>query len=797
LKNNKIKFKDNTVVNPNDLLETTKQKPNRKLLGLFPFYLWAYNIPNPDKFDERNEKRLAKYQKKNAKRAKKGKKPAEYKPAGSWWRETVGEPPVIFDSLAMEKSTEQIRMYLVKHGWFNAEVSAAVAQSRLKKTKVVTYIVKGNEPYTIREINYDIPDSLLIMYTNASRGQRKDLIKGQQFNIDKLNEEREKLNNNFRNQGYYNFNKELIYFDVDTNLNQHALDLTLGIVPRRVPFEGNPDSLLVVPYKRYKINSITIIDFPKSRNTEITKLDSSYVRDYLVIDQDQLKVKPKVLGQNILFNSKDYYELDKVTRTYRRLSSLPIVQSARVQFSPVSEDINNNELNCTIGLTPSKKQNVAFEWKGTNRAGYLGVAGKVGYINKNIFGGAELFNFNITGGIEAQQLLTSSEDATTDGSLGSNLYFNTIEFGPEISITFPRFLLPVKVERFSKSANPQTAFTANLSYQRRPDYTRTRSFGSIAYLWAESEEKKWSISPLEVSVIKIDRSLEFDQQLEEIGDPFLTNSFQDHFIVDTRVTYTLNTRDSGQRKRNFFFYHTEFESAGNLLRGIFDLANATPDENDSYQMLGIRFAQYVKTVQDLRYYRMHNPKMSTVYRLAGGIGIPLKNFYSLPFEKSFFGGGANDIRAWQARTLGPGSYLDPDRSFDKIGDIMIEANVEYRFNLIDILESALFIDAGNIWTLRADEARPGADFEFNRFLGEIAFGVGTGLRLNFDFFLIRLDLALQVKDPALPKGERWLFQPKEKYNEYIDNVNETRPPDSQISTYKWRWNLNIGIGYPF
>lgn len=785
------------MTNKDDLLETVKQQPNRKLLSLFPFYLWAYNVPNPNNFDKRNENRLAKYQKKNAKRASKDRKPAQYKPAGTWWRETVGEAPVIFDSLAMERSTEQIRIYLVKHGWFDAEVMATVSQSKLNKTKIVTYLVTGKTPYTIRDINFEIPDSLLQAYAIKSRDERKELVQGQQFNIDKLNNEREKLNHSFRNLGYYNFNKELIYFDVDSNLNQHSVDLTLGIVPRKVPFSGNPDSLLVVPYKRYIINSITIIDFPKNRTSEITERDSIYVRDYLVIDQHQLKVKPKVLGQNILFKTKDYYQLDKITRTYRRLSSLPIVRSTRVQFTPVSDEINNKELNCTIGLTPSEKQNVALEWKGTNRGGYLGIAGNVSYQNKNIFKGAESFNFNIAGGVEAQQLLTSSEDGTSDGSLGNNLYFNTLEFGPEVSITFPRFLLPVKAERFAKSADPKTTFTANLSYQRRPDYTRTRSFGSISYRWSETDEKQWTVSPLEVSVIKIDRSAEFDDQLEEIGDPFLTNSFQDHFILDTRVTYTLNTRDSGKRKRNFFFYRMEVETAGNLLRGLFELSDAEPDENGSYQILGINFAQYVKTIQDLRYYRIHNPKMSTVYRLAGGIGIPLKNFNSLPFEKSFFGGGANDIRAWQARTLGPGSYRDPERSFDKIGDIMIEANIEYRFTLFDILESAFFIDAGNIWTLRAEAARPGADFEFNRFLGEIAFGVGTGLRLNFDFFLIRLDLALQIKDPSLDNGERWLFQPKEKYNSYIDNLNEARPANDQLSNYSWRWNLNIGIGYPF
>ncbi len=796
LKKNEIKFEDDIKANPVDILETVRQKPNRKLLGFIPFYLWAYNVPDPDKFEERNKKRLEKHEKRNDKRAEKGKAPVPFKPAGSWWRETVGEPPVVFDSTSTIRSEEQIKTYLIKHGWFNAEVQASI-HKKGKREKAVTYHITGNQPYHIRRITFNIPDKKLEQLTLESRAQRSNLTEGQQFNIDKLDTERERLNSYFRNRGYFNFNKELIYFDVDSNLSNHQVDLTLGIVPRKVPSAGDPDSLLVVPYKRYKVRDIRIVDNPSDRNAVVTEVDTVQVKEYTVIDQHQLNVKPRILGQNILFKPNDYYQIDNVTRTYRRLSSLPIVGGTRIQFIPLSDDIDNRDLNCLITVTPAKKQNFSLEWKGTNRGGFLGIAGSAGYQNKNIFGGAEKLDINISGGVEAQQLLTSSESGNSSSDVNSNLYFNTLEFGPEVAITFPKFLLPIKSDKFAKSADPKTTLRANLSYQRRPDYERTRSFGSIAYGWSETDEKKWMIAPLEVSLIKIFRSEAFDRQLEEIGDPFLINSFQDHFIVDTRIAYTLNTQTSGSRKRNFWFYHAEVESAGNVLRGLFNLFDAPTDEDGNYEILDINFAQYLKTLHDLRYYRIHNPKMSTAYRISGGIGVPFENLNVLPFEKSFFGGGANDIRAWQARTLGPGSYRDPERNFDKIGDILIEANVEYRFNLIDVLEGALFVDAGNIWTIQADDARPGADFETDRFLSEIAVGAGVGARLNFDFFLIRLDLALQLKDPALDRGERWLFQPKDKYNEYIRDLNEDRGPGEQLSPYAWRWNINIGIGYPF
>jgi outer membrane protein assembly factor BamA len=797
LRKNRIEFESNTHADKDALMETIRQEPNKRILGFFPFYLLAYNVPDPAKAPEKNAKRLKKLEKKNQKRSAKGKELKTLKPWGSWWQETVGEPPVVLDTAANTRSENQLRTYLIKHGWFNAEVRSEVVESGRKKRDVVYYI-NPKTPYMIDSIGFSIPDAQLERRVTESRSQRSHVKTGHQFNIDMLDSERAELNNYFRNKGYYNFNKELIYFDVDSTLGKHAVHLTLGIVPRTVPYPGDPDSLMVVPYRRYTFEKITIIDRPYVRNAPVLRADTLILGDYTVIDRNELKVKPKILAQNVLFKPNDYYMIDNVTRTYQRMSAFPIVQNTSIQFEPVSDDPYNTRLNCVISLTPAPKQNVSVEGKGTNRGGFLGIFGSLNYRNRNIFGGAELLEMNISAGVEAQRLLTdglSGGDNPT--TLGDNVSFNTLEFGPEIALTIPKFLLPIRSERFAKSADPRTTFRANLSYQKRPDYERTRSFASMSYKWSESDQKQWVVSPLELSLIKIFKSELFEQQLQQIGDPFLINSFQDHFIQAIRVAYTFNTQKPGSRGRNFYFYHADVESAGTLLRGLFNLANAPQDENGGYEILDITFAQYIKVTQDFRYFRHHNEKMSTAYRLSGGIGVPLTNLNALPFEKGFFGGGANNIRAWQARTLGPGSFRDPERNFDKIGDIQIQANVEYRFDLVDVLEGAFFIDAGNIWSIRSDPARPGASFEANRFLGEIALGAGGGIRLNFDFFLVRLDIGLQVKDPSLDPGERWLFQGKDQFNQYINNLNENRPPDSQLSQYKWRWNLNLGIGYPF
>src|SRR5690606_14709089 len=275
--------------------------------------------------------------------------------------------------------------YLIKHGWFNAVVESESQISQARQRVVVTYKVTGNKPYNINSLTYEIPDSNLLAHTKTSRTARNNLNPGDQFNIEELEDERKTLNEYFRNRGYYGFNKELIYFDVDSSLNKHAVDLTLGILPRKIPYSGDPDSLLIVPYRTFKINEITIIDRPASRSTPIIEVDTIILNDYVIIDQDQLQVHPKTLSQNVLFKKGEYYKLDQVTRTYRRLSSLPIVRATNIQFTPVSDDVNNTLLNSVITLTPSKKQNVALEWQGTNRGGFLGISGKVRYQNKNIF----------------------------------------------------------------------------------------------------------------------------------------------------------------------------------------------------------------------------------------------------------------------------------------------------------------------------------------------------------------------------------------------------------------------------
>ncbi len=799
LRRNKIELDGSNNVDREGLQSTIRPNPNRRILGIIPFYLWAYNVPNPDHFESRDKKRLAKLEDKNEKRERKGKPPKALKPSGSWWTETVGEPPVLTDTSLVRRSKEQMRTYMVKQGWFNATVDTEVKNLTREKQQEVVYTVHTGKPYVIDSVFFEVYDPGIMRRIDRVIQSSNRLRSGRRFNIDELDAERTAITRLLRNEGYYDFNKDLLYFDVDTALGRHAVHLTLGLHARTLPYANNPDSLLKVPYKQYTIGSVTIIDRPNLRDVAVDQADTLRVDGYLVIDQNQVQVRPRVITSNILFSQGDFYRADRVTTTYRRLSSLQPVRSSNIRFTPAEEGEENTLLNCMIAITPAPKQSVSVEGRGTNRGGFLGIQGGLSYKNRNIFGGAEALEINLRGGLEAQQLLTGSATRVDDAAAQAsrNVRFNTVEFGPEVALTFPKFLIPVHAENFAKSADPRTTFRANLNYQLRPDYERARSFASLTYRWSDTDEKQWAVSPAEISLISINKSDLFREQLEEINNIFLTNSFNDHFIAAGRVVYTETNQRPGVTGKNSFYFRSELESAGSLLRAISQVTNRPVDSLGSYQVFGINFAQYVKTLQDLRYFRHHNDKMSTAYRFAGGVGVPFRNLNVLPFEKSFFGGGANDIRAWEARTLGPGSFRDPERNFDKIGDILLEANVEYRFALIGVLEGALFVDAGNIWNIREDPQRPGANFELNRFWREIAVGTGVGVRFNFDFFIIRVDAGLQTRDPSLDPGERWLFQPKDQYNAFIDEINASRPENRQLAPYVPRWNLNLGIGYPF
>jgi outer membrane protein assembly factor BamA len=783
-------FEDN--INYDELEAIIKQRPNKRFLGL-RFYLWVYNLPNPERIAAKRERKADKFAERDSKRAMKGKPPV--KTFGEWLMETVGEPPVLLDEQSVARTRDQMQNYLINKGYFNNRVIDSVAIDSTRKRASVFYNLQPGRPYIIGNINLNIPDARIDSIFRANKSKMK-FKEGQVFDVSKIEAEQNRITELLLNQGYFYFNKEYVSFDVDSTLKSFKVNIRYIIENPRIRDNNNRDSLVTINHPVNYISKVFInTDFnPSAPNT---KYDTLYYGGYGILYQNELAFKEKMLSQVTYLIPGALYEKERVTNTYRRMASLGPFRAVSISLDNVTQTNKIDSLEATINLIQAKKQVFSTEGRGTNKGGDLGVYSTFTYTNRNAFRGAENLEISLRGGVEAQRLFTEQNSEALDiGLLRNNLTFNTIEFGPEIRLTFPRFLLPINQERFARSMRPSTQFIFSLNYQGRPDFERVVNTGSFAYAWNQNAKIRHIVTPLEVSIINIEKSNIFQQRLEELNNPLLTNSYSNHFIVNSRYTNVYNSALVSNERTNFY-NRFNIESAGNTLRGLFALSGASLNDQDGYEVAGIQFAHYLKTDSDFRVYRKVNDNFSVVSRIKAGIALPLANLNSIPFDKSYFSGGANFQRGWRARTLGPGSFLDTlgFNISDKIGDVILEANFETRFKMFSFFEGAFFVDIGNIWLLNEDTQRPGAHFEFDRFFREFGIGSGFGIRMDLSFFIIRLDLGIKVHDPRLPEGERWLWETKDNYNAIIADFNNRNL--TNVGNYRNPINLNLGIGYPF
>jgi outer membrane protein assembly factor BamA len=728
LKKNSIQI-DTRKINKEELESIVKQKTNRKILHTFRYHLGLYNLVN----------------KKDAKKFK-----------------DAGEPPVIYDSLLTEKTARQLKLYANNKGYFDNEVTY---QTKIYNNKIkVEYNIEAGEPYIIKKIEYVLEDDNLKQL--AVDILFKSLIKrGSTFDADIFDAERERIKKAMKNVGYYYFTKDYVKYEIDSTAGNKELTVYLYIKNQLVNDREN-DTIYEKPHSKYYINDIDIYLSKTFKDKNLNEFDTIRFKNILLHYDGKLRYRPRMLNHGVSINKGGLYLLSDEQNTYKYLSELNIFKNINISF----EDIGDNQLNTDVFLNPSPIKSFAVEGIGRNSGGNIGVEGNIIYNNRNIFRGGEHLTVKLNGGLEAQQLI--NDDQEDIKLLG--LPFNTLEFGPELNLEFPRFLLPINLERFSRKANPKTNLNLLINYQTRPEYKRNLTQASFGYFWNESIFKRHTINPINISVINLSPTTEFQNKINNETNPFILSSFQDHFINST--TYSFNYSNQTVNKiKDFEFFKFNIEFAGNIQHAYNKLTNRPYDNpaTESYNIFNIRYAQFIKTDFDLRFYGQ-TKTTSFVKRINLGIGKPYGNLNALPFEKSYYGGGANDIRAWQARSLGPGSMPDSlsENSLTQIGELKIEGNLEYRFDVTKIIEGAAFVDAGNIWILNEDINRPNAEIKLDRFWQDIAVGVGLGLRLDFSFFLIRFDLAAKLKDPSTATPEKF------------DLI--------------WRKpTLNLGIGYPF
>ncbi|HXD91995.1 MAG TPA: BamA/TamA family outer membrane protein, partial [Bacteroidia bacterium] len=401
------------------------------------------------------------------------------------------------------------------------------------------------------------------------------------------------------------------------------------------------------------------------------------------------------------------------------------------------------------------------------------------YQNRNIFKGSELLEIKLKGGLIAQKNF-EADNVNNTSIIPFLKGFNTVQFGPELNLNFPKPLFPFTLIKFYKNAAPKTILSTSFNFQQNSLYSRGLTSLSYGVLFNGKRYIKHGIIPFEANFIKAYLSDGFSQQLINSKNLFLSTSFKSHVTTVSRYTFTYNNQinTTASQYKTFSYFKADLESSGNILRGLYNVTDQPKNALGQYTILNVPFAQFLRFDLDYRVYKSVRKLGRFVYRISGGMGYAMQNLNALPYEKSFYGGGPNDIRAWQARSLGPGSSKSSlsDPYYDKIGDIQIEMNFEYRFKIYKWLNGAYFIDAGNIWLRQKDINRPNAEFAFNRFYKEFAVGTGIGLRADFSFFILRIDGAYKTIDPSQDEGQRFVFG---KYR--FDKL----------------FNLNFGIGYPF
>lgn len=679
-------------------------------------------------------------------------------------------------------------------GYFYADVKDKVIFNPALKTAYVTYEISARKRKFISKIHYDIKDTAI--FNELTKDSIHRLLKPNiPFDMEILSKERERITGYLQNKGYYYFAPEFIQYDADSISAPPGIIITMHLNLFPAHLNDNSDSLVFVSHPRFKIKNIYFISEAIEGNYK-----NHYFRDTIKANNIQflhnqyLLFSPKSVTNQIKIHPGDVYQLEKAEDTYRHLTNVGIFRSVLVQFDDIKEkdSLGYNYLNVYIITQPIKKQFIALETEGTNTSANLGIDGSFIYSHRSVFGGGEKFDFKITGALIAQKQVYSTQQSLTQSNLGSitdinnitNINantikntFNTIQIGPELKISIPRDFFPFSLIKFRKDA-ARTYFNVSTNYQSRIEFSRTIS--SLAYgfqFYTLDHKYRFDLLPAEVYLVQAYLSPSFRDNLLSIKDYMLLNSFISHITNDMKATVTFNTGIfDAKTARMAHYLRVSVTGSGVLLRQLAPVLKLYKDTLNRYHILGVPFAHFFKADADYRVYIPVYKKSRLVYRVAGGIGIPLKNLNLLPYEQSFFAGGPNSVRAWRSRSIGPGAYMPIDNArYDKIGDILIEGNVEYRFNIIGSYNGAIFADAGNIWLLKPNPDKPGGEFNPIKFWNEFAVGAGLGFRWDFEYFILRLDWAMPIKDPKYPEGQRFMFDKK--------------PLRQSI--------FNFGIGYPF
>ena len=732
---------DKKSIDKNELRSYLKQKPNTKIFGFWRFHLGLYNLST-----RKND---------NA------------------WLKRIGEAPMIYDSYLTLKTKEEFKRFLQNKGYYDAVIKDTTFLSSNGKAEVRFDIVTG-QPYFIRTYQTVVKDDSL--KSMMAKPDKESLIKPKSlFDSDLLGNECQRLLRKMQNEGFYKSNKNIFYFEADTIGKDRGVDVKL--VVERESFADSMNQIARKNHQKYTFRNYYYLTereaqgslFVNSGKTDEASKDTLRIGNHYFLYKGRKHLKPDLMMNANHLNDRGFYSVDLVDRTYNEFFASRLFKLINIRFVETGEKdaLGNPTLDCYIQLTPSMSQSYSASIEGTNSLGNFGVAGNLGYQHKNLFRGGEILDVQLMAGTQKQSY----------GTVDSMKTFNSSENGVDVRITVPKFIAPVTRINFFKYSTPQTFFSVSYNYQKTPDYTRTIARSAFGYQWKSSDFITHRINLIDVNLVKMYALQE--SFLSSIENLYIKSSYVDHSITSLNYSYIYSTQT--QKKADYMVVKSDIETAGNVLYAIGKTFKRPMYGSQSgtlhqYHFLNTPFAQYFKFDLEFRKGWMDGKYNGFAVRAYGGAAFAYGNSDQIPFERKFFTGGANGIRAWPIRTLGPGTYQSRPTEFpNQSGDIRIEANAEYRFRLLWQLEGAVFFDMGNIWSIV--DNRPGTEFRFNRFYKDIALCSGMGLRYDFTYVILRLDLGLKMHDPSLAEGLRWISP-----GDYLHKGNQ---------------NIVFAIGYPF
>ncbi len=762
-------------INSDELGQLFVQYPNRQIpIIRFAPYVWLYYYgekrydvdayrreitETQEEWNQRiaraeaagNEKKVQRYRRKRNKQLEKIEQKIE---EGNIWMRW-GEPLAVYDTSKTAGSLNRMQLYLQSKGFFQAEVDTLVKTN--KKKVNITYEVEPGPPYVLDSLILVTGDSNISRIIEDSRDESL-LVLGENYDQGKLTRERERLDNLLKDHGYFAFSRQYIEFQVDTSYAG----------PQRVTVITNVNKpARAASHRIYQVDSVNLVT---NTSQGVLPMTDTPKEEYNGIQYIFIKNRynKKVLDRRIFIEKDSLYSRSNTFNTQRQLANLDVFR-----FININYDSTGGKMVANIFTSPLPRYQITTEAGVNVTQGFPGPFLNLSFKKRNVFGGMEIFEISGRIGFEGVAPATAVQDVYT-----------SVEGGINASLTFPQFILPLSADakRRLGNINPKTRLTTGYNYTDRPEYRRQNINATLSYTWQKNSNSFYQFTLDDIGIIRSSLSNNFENLLDSLQQEGnnIINTFNPSYVSSMYFTGTWNKNSYGLNFINSRYFRLFLESGGTTLNFV---------GKDFLENEALEYYQYLKVNADYRKIHPVNRNTTVAWRVNVGVARPYGDNDILPYEKYFFAGGSNGIRAWRPRRLGPGSFVRVDSATNTVnydieqpGTVLLEGSVEWRQNLIGFIDYAWFFDFGNVWTI--NDVREETEFRADSFLRQIAVGSGVGIRFDFSFLILRLDAGIKVYDPARPEGKRFILS-----SGFYDAPFTREASETVI--------FNIGIGYPF